>query len=50
MTGKSALVMREVEGILGGAGVSAASMADAGLTVEESERLLHGLYVHSVFI
>ena len=47
ITGPTALVMGEVELILRDSGITADSMADAGLSREESERLLHGLYVHS---
>ena len=45
--GASAIVIGEVEKLLAECGVTAELMTDAGLSTDESKRLLYALYVHS---
>lgn len=45
--GSSAIVIGEVEKLLAECGVTAELMTDAGLSTDESKRLLYALYVHS---
>ena len=47
VSGPSALVMSEVEAIVRKAGVTADTIADAGLSEEEARRLMLSLYAHS---
>lgn len=45
--GATSLIMGEVESVLAETGLTAELMVDAGLSTEESKRLLNSLYVHS---